>query len=64
MGIMLLQWESIEPFLSVAITFSTLYPALWVFERGKLARSQSLVLPTAALSLIYSRIFRTQNISQ
>lgn len=51
MGIVLLKRESIEPFLLVAIQFSTLALSFGTV-REKLARYQDLVLPMAALSLI------------
>lgn len=56
MGIVLWKWEYIEPFLSGAITFSILHSVLWVLVRGKQASEQGLVLPSAVLRLIYSRI--------
>lgn len=64
MGIVLLKRESIEPFLSVAVQFSTLALSFGVMVREKLARYQGLVLSMAALSLIYSRTLRRQKISQ
>lgn len=64
MGVVLLKGDSIEPFLSVAIQFSTLALSFGVMVREKLARYQGLVLSMAALSLIYSRIRRRQKISQ
>lgn len=64
MGIVLWKRESIEGFLSVAIKFPILDSVLWVLVRGKLASEQGLVLPSAVLRLIYSRIFSRQNISQ
>lgn len=36
MGIVLLKWESIEPFLSAAIKFPTLDSVFWVSVRGTL----------------------------
>lgn len=64
MGVVLLKRDSIEPFLSVAIQFSTPARSFGVMVREKLARCQGLVLSMAALSLIYSRIRRRQKISQ